>query len=340
MSTDIEICSNALLLIGDDPITSFSDNSAGEIVSSDFYNRTKNEVLCHYPWAFAKKLREIGLINYGYAVYSGVVGDRVDGTYVGGDSFINDEINIGLMNLANDYILIGDDDPFDLIDFKFVSGAGENCILEFYYYKAGVGWTALSVIDNTTGFTTSGEITFVPPAGWDKTDQAEASGDITDAYYIKIVRTNTNAFCLPEEERFKTRNTNIPSAYNFSYAWKLPKDLLRLWAIYPESLNFTRIGNKIYSNQKDFYLEYIWTVTEAFMPEYFVTALEYKLASKFAKSITESSSTAKEMYEMYLRHVSKASNIDSQEHPQKAILSQPFSDVRLAGFSTSPYGVL
>lgn len=55
MATDIEICSNALLLIGDTAISSFSDSGAGAEAANDFYQETKNEVLSYHPWTFAMK---------------------------------------------------------------------------------------------------------------------------------------------------------------------------------------------------------------------------------------------------------------------------------------------
>jgi hypothetical protein len=193
MSTDIEITSNALLLIGDNPITAWNDNSAGETVSEDFYTRTKNEVLCHYPWSFAMKSAQL------------------------------------VANVA------------------------------------------------------------VPD---------------------------------PEE--------------NYTKTFDVPNDLLRLWYVKPEKTNFKRVGQLYYTNATELLGGYVHSgVLEANFPDYFTVALEYKLASKFAKSITEDTPTAKDMFDLYLHHVARASSIDAQSQPQEPIHSRPFIDERLNGFS--PY---
>lgn len=52
-ATDIEICSNALLLIGHNTIASFTEGGAGAKVAANFYQQTYEALLTRHPWRFA-----------------------------------------------------------------------------------------------------------------------------------------------------------------------------------------------------------------------------------------------------------------------------------------------
>tara|TARA_R100000664_G_scaffold28481_1_gene39774 strand:- start:6169 stop:6786 length:618 start_codon:yes stop_codon:yes gene_type:complete len=55
--TDVSICSQALLLLGANQITSFSDGTSPSSICSVLYPRVKSQTLGMYPWSFtlAKK---------------------------------------------------------------------------------------------------------------------------------------------------------------------------------------------------------------------------------------------------------------------------------------------
>lgn len=55
MATKIGMCSNALLLLGDRPISSFSDNTAGAQVMANLYENTYRDLCTAQPWSFARK---------------------------------------------------------------------------------------------------------------------------------------------------------------------------------------------------------------------------------------------------------------------------------------------
>lgn len=75
MPTDIDIASNALILIGDDPISSFSDPGAGAEAAANIYPGTYEAVLSTHPWSFALKEQQLSRLsqepdsktNYKYA---------------------------------------------------------------------------------------------------------------------------------------------------------------------------------------------------------------------------------------------------------------------------------
>lgn len=52
-TTDIDVCSRALILIGADPITSFTDNNNESLVASNMYEDIARSALVNTRWRFA-----------------------------------------------------------------------------------------------------------------------------------------------------------------------------------------------------------------------------------------------------------------------------------------------
>jgi hypothetical protein len=144
--------------------------------------------------------------DYGYEVTSGTVVDRVNSGGAGDNAFINAAVDQQIFDNNNDYILIGNDDTFEIIRVNLATNGNQDSNLEFYFSIAGVGvsgWTQFYPQDGTNGFRQSGSIVFNAPATWAKNDEAEANGDITNAYYIAIKRTRIGAYTYPVEDFFK-----------------------------------------------------------------------------------------------------------------------------------------
>lgn len=51
--SEVEICNNALLLIGDQSITSFEEANQRAFLCKIFYPATRNEILTEHPWNFS-----------------------------------------------------------------------------------------------------------------------------------------------------------------------------------------------------------------------------------------------------------------------------------------------
>lgn len=185
---------------------STTDIDAISIETTDASNATKHAI--HVSVGFDSALFVSGAVavdpDYGYEVTSGVVVDRVNSGGAGDDAFINPVVDQQLLDNDNDYYLIGSDNTFEVIRAVFSTPGNQDAILEFYYSKAGGGWTQFFPSDGTNGNTTSGNISFPAPGDWTKDDEAEVNGDITNAYYIKIVRTRNNLVTPPTESYFKT----------------------------------------------------------------------------------------------------------------------------------------
>lgn len=63
MATSIDIASSALLLIGDNPISSFSDPGAGAQVAGTLYPEVKRRILSSHPWSFAMKQQQLNRLS-------------------------------------------------------------------------------------------------------------------------------------------------------------------------------------------------------------------------------------------------------------------------------------
>lgn len=141
--------------------------------------------------------------DYGYEVTTTTVTDRVNSGGAGNDAFINTSVNETIMDNDNDYILIGSDDTFEIIQIILATGANKDNELVYYYSKAGGNWTTLSIVGDTTdGLKDTGQILFNAPGDWTKDNEAEADGDITNAYYIKVQRTANTVSVKPIESEF------------------------------------------------------------------------------------------------------------------------------------------
>lgn len=147
--------------------------------------------------------------DFGYEVTSGVVTDRVTGGTADTTAFLDSSAsNVTIFDNDNDYILIGANLTFEVIDVLLTSVSDRTCEFTYEYTKgAGVYDTLSGVVDTTSGMQQNGAFTFTAPGDWAKDSEAEAPGDITNAYYIKITRTRNLLATPPVEAYFKTRVT-------------------------------------------------------------------------------------------------------------------------------------
>lgn len=83
MASKIDIISNALILIGDDPIQSLDDPGFGATVMKNIYDGVYQDVLSRHPWGFALKEQSLSQLsqspdsrtgfNYAYQVPTDLV---------------------------------------------------------------------------------------------------------------------------------------------------------------------------------------------------------------------------------------------------------------------------
>lgn len=97
MTSSIDICSNALQLVGDNPINSFEEPGAGPQVAKSIYSRTKEKLLGSHPWSFALKQQRLSRLSQ--------TPDKKTG-YLYAFQLPTDLIRIWNMQNHSDYILI------------------------------------------------------------------------------------------------------------------------------------------------------------------------------------------------------------------------------------------
>ena len=159
---------------------------------------------------------------------------------------------------------------------------------------------------------------------------ATAAANLYPETYKSVLAEHPWSFALKHQKLNKLSQTPDPLT-NFQYAYQLPTDLIRLWAIMPYN-NYTIIGDVLLTNIGSGLLaRYVYEVSEVKLPSQVVTAIEYKLASKFAISVTEDENKAVLYQQMYEKQIAQARGIDSQQRPPEPIIDQPFTDVRFSG---------
>jgi len=120
---------------------------------------------------------------------------------------------------------------------------------------------------------------------------AQAAANLYPDTYKRVLSEHPWTFALKEQRLNKLSQT--PDTFtNYQFAYQIPNDLIRLWAILPQS-DYTIVNNILYSNTGSGLLaRYVYAVDEVNLPPHVVKAIEYKLASDFAVSVTEDLSKA------------------------------------------------
>jgi hypothetical protein len=141
------------------------------------------------------------------------------------------------------------------------------------------------------------------------------------------------------KEQFLNRLSQTPEQETgYSFAYQVPTDLIRIWAVFPHSL-YVRVGDLLYSNQTTLLCRYVFDVDETAIPPHVVKAIEYKLASELSIPVAEDRAKAEFYEQKYIEQARKAMSIDSQGQPSVPIIDSPFVDVRSGGGSLSdPWG--
>lgn len=113
----------------------------------------------------------------------------------------------------------------------------------------------------------------------------------------------------------------------WQYAYQLPSDMIMMFRVYPAT-DYEIFEDKLYSNNNTIEVDYLFRCGEELFSPYFQLALEYKLASEFALTVTSNRSLA-ETYELkYIEAMKKARFADSQSRPADRVEVLDYIDVR------------
>ncbi len=141
-----------------------------------------------------------------------------------------------------------------------------------------------------------------------------------------------------KEQELSRLSATPDSRTNFQFAFQKPTDMIRIWKVMPHSY-YEEVGDLIYSNEPSLFMRYIFDVAETSMSASFVKALEYQLAAEMAISVTEDEKKAALYERKAEKQIIKASNINSQGHPQQTVVDSPFIDARRSGSGSNGRGL-
>lgn len=116
--------------------------------------------------------------------------------------------------------------------------------------------------------------------------------------------------------------------HTYEYAYQLPADYLMAIRVYPHTDNYEIIGDQLHCNLSEVTLDYINRPDESKFPQYFVKALEYRLAIEFAIPIAENRALKETLQSDYKTILHNAMWADAQGRPSKAPVNNPVINVR------------
>ena len=99
----------------------------------------------------------------------------------------------------------------------------------------------------------------------------------------------------------------------------MPGDVIRIRSVFDENghadFTYKKEGQKIYSNNKIAFVEYVQEMDETTMPSFFVEALVAKVATEINEAITASGSLTQRLASDFQQKLRAARIADGQENP-------------------------
>lgn len=120
------------------------------------------------------------------------------------------------------------------------------------------------------------------------------------------------------------RLSETPSDKKFLYVFSLPADIIRIRSTFDQNgqadYRYKKEGQKIFSNNKTLFLEYVQNMEETNMPSFFVEALVAKVATEINEAITASGSLQQRLNNDFTEKLRAARIADGQENPPQNIM--------------------
>tara|TARA_R110000868_G_scaffold234986_1_gene488713 strand:- start:13636 stop:14250 length:615 start_codon:yes stop_codon:yes gene_type:complete len=120
------------------------------------------------------------------------------------------------------------------------------------------------------------------------------------------------------------RLNETPTDAKFLYAHSLVGDIIRTRSVFNEfgqaDYTYKKEGQKIFSNNKNAFLEYVSNIDETNMPSFFVEALVSKLATEINEAITGSGTLTVRLAQDFQQKLRAARVADGQENPPANIM--------------------
>ncbi len=132
------------------------------------------------------------------------------------------------------------------------------------------------------------------------------------------------------------RTITVPE-FEYTYAYTLPEDVLRVQRTFPNS-NYKIVGNELHTNETEIGIKYTSRALEEDLPVYFEQAFMYYLAEQITVAITENQKKADSNYTKYKDQLKIAKSLDSQQYPQDGFQDFPLDNSRYGSGFGGTYG--
>lgn len=189
------------------------------------------------------------------------------------------------------------------------------------------GMTSLNdttfMIDNVNGTNKTFELYDDDPS-----EQADVSGTETLNTHSSVDGTTYGAYTANGQMRL------IPkSGYGFAYT--LPSDCLAVTTLMdeygPSDEPYEINCDRLFTNLQDAFIEYGYQITDDSTPIFhatFVDCFAWRLASEWAKALTDDIDVQKQMFEMYRVSLNDARHNDAQQNPRNYSYTDKFISCR------------
>jgi len=117
--------------------------------------------------------------------------------------------------------------------------------------------------------------------------------------------------------------------FQYSYAFQIPSDSLRIVKMEDDESDFVRENNQILTDESECKIQYIARITDQtkYTPA-FITTFAARLAAEMAFPLTDSPKIAETTYKLYLEKLRVAKSMDAQEGSGQEIKDLSWEDAR------------
>ena len=192
-------------------------------------------------------------------------------------------------------------------------------------------YTKIKIISLALTFLGKGPINSLADGG----EFADSAGDIYDLLFPTLITSGDWRFAVTTQEL--SQNITAPEIDDWDYSWQLPADFLGLIRLSPH-INYNIFGQNLYTKTtaSNLYAIYYYQPEPETLPPYFVIYLAYKIAADLAWSSARSKTTAEAFEKKTIVALQHGQSIDARNHPNIAIGSAPYVEVRNVG-AKRPY---
>ena len=156
------------------------------------------------------------------------------------------------------------------------------------------------------------------------TPEAEICGSLYNTLKYKLLSIFPWSFATSS---FKLNQVVVENLSGFLYVYALPGDFLRAFSISSNS-PYKILGNYLYCNDEEVYLDYVANVNEEYFSPVFISAFVNLMAAELSISLLNDSSKYSLFYKIFNSEIREAKSVDSMQETPKTLSEFSLIDVR------------